>query len=389
MIPIYGITFLDIVGFTILIPLLPFVAKRFGASDFVAGALITTTALCATLSSPLWGTLSDRLGRKRALLGSQVASFGAYVLLAFAGGIPVLFLSRAIEGLGGGNLGVANAYVADVTTPEQRPRALAYGTAAFGAGFIAGPIASGALSHFGFALLIAFLFGGVPFLAAAVLQLVNMLLTVTLLPESHAACAAQIDRTSLSSLLRGRGVASVLRERGIASVLWRRFLYIFAFTSFFTTFSLYLAAVFGIGPEGSSALLAVAGAVGAITQVAAVGPLAARFGLRRVALGAFALGAVAYAALGLANGFAALVVAIALWALSGALLRPILDARIAELAPEERRGAILGFGDSLDNFSLIFAPAIAAAIVGVAPRFAGLLPACSLVAGGILTWRDR
>jgi MFS family permease len=380
LIPIYGITFLDIVGFTILIPLLPFVAKRFGASDFVAGALITTTALCATLSSPLWGTLSDRLGRKRALLGSQVASFGAYVLLAFAGGIPVLFLSRAIEGLGGGNLGVANAYVADVTTPEQRPRALAYGTAAFGAGFIAGPIASGALSHFGFA---------VPFLAAAVLQLVNMLLTVTLLPESHAACAAQIDRTSLSSLLRGRGVASVLRERGIASVLWRRFLYIFAFTSFFTTFSLYLAAVFGIGPEGSSALLAVAGAVGAITQVAAVGPLAARFGLRRVALGAFALGAVAYAALGLANGFAALVVAIALWALSGALLRPILDARIAELAPEERRGAILGFGDSLDNFSLIFAPAIAAAIVGVAPRFAGLLPACSLVAGGILTWRDR
>jgi MFS family permease len=380
LIPIYGITFLDIVGFTILIPLLPFVAKRFGAPDVVAGALVTTTALCATLSSPLWGTLSDRLGRKRALLGSQAASLAAYLLLAVAGGIPALFLSRAVEGLGGGNLGVANAYIADVTTPEQRPRALAFGTAAFGAGFIAGPIASGALAHFGFA---------VPFLAAAALQLVNMLLTATLLAESHASAAAQTDRTALVGVLRGRGIANVLREPGIANVLWRRFLYIFAFTSFFTTFSLYLAAVFSLGPEGSSALLAVAGAVGALTQVAAVGPLAERFGLRRVALGAFALGAVAYAALGLASGLAALVVAIALWALSGALLRPILDARIAELAPEERRGALLGFGDSLDNFSLIFAPAIAAAIVGVAPRFVGLLPACSLVAGGILTWRDR
>ena len=333
---------------------------------------MATTAACATLASPAWGAIGDRFGRKRALLGSQCASFVAYLMIAFAGGIPLLFLSRAIEGLGGGNLGIANAYVADVTTVEQRPQALAFATAAFGAGFIVGPILSGALARFGFA---------VPFCVAAALQAINAILTMTLLPESHAPAA--------NARVGFAEVREIAREPGIANVLWRRFLYIFAFTSFFTTFSLYLAAVFGIGPEGSSALLAVAGAVGAITQVAAVGPLAARFGLRRVALGAFALGAVAYAALGLANGFAALVVAIALWALSGALLRPILDARIAELAPEERRGAILGFGDSLDNFSLIFAPAIAAAIVGVAPRVAGLLPACSLVAGGILTWRDR
>ena len=371
LIPIYGITFLDILGFTILIPLLPFVAKRFDAADVVAGALVTTTALCATIASPLWGAVSDRFGRKRALVGSQAASFVAYMLVAVAGGLPSLFLSRAIEGLGGGNLGIANAYVADVTTAEQRPRALAYATAAFGAGFIVGPIVSGALAHFGFAI---------PFAFAAALQLLNMALTATLLPESHAPTVASFDWAA---------VRDVARAPGIANVLWRRLLYIFAFTSFFTTFSLFLSARFGLGPGASSALLGVAGAVGAFTQIVLVGPLAKRFGSRRVLLGAFGIGAVAYASLGFANGIATFVATIAFWALSGSLLRPMLDARIADLAPAERRGTVLGFGDSLDNFSLIFAPTIGAAIVGIAPRLAGVLPAAALSIGALLTVRDR
>jgi MFS family permease len=371
LIPIYGITFLDILGFTILIPLLPFVAKHFGAVDVVAGALLSTTAVCATVSSPLWGALSDRFGRRRALLGSQIASFAAFLLIACATGIPMLFVSRAIEGLGGGNLGVASAYIADVTTPAQRPQALAFATAAFGAGFIAGPILSGVLVRFGFF---------VPFLVAAGFQAANMLLTATLLPESHEPTVKRFD---------WRAASALLRNGAITSVLWRRFLYIFAFTSFFTTFSLFLSEVLHVGAAGSSGLLGVAGAVGAFAQIVLVGPLTRRFGLRDVALGAFALGVLAYASLGFVGGVGAFVVTIAFWALSGSLLRPILDARIAELATEEERGTVLGFGDSLDNFSLIFAPAIGAALLGVAPRLAGVLPAASLAIGGILTWRDR
>ncbi len=370
--PIYGITFLDILGFTILIPLLPFVAKRFGAPDVVAGALVATTAACATLASPAWGAIGDRFGRKRALLGSQCASFVAYLMIAFAGGIPLLFLSRAIEGLGGGNLGIANAYVADVTTVEQRPQALAFATAAFGAGFIVGPILSGALARFGFA---------VPFFVAAALQAVNTILTLTLLPESHAPAA--------NARVRLSEVREIAREPGIANVLWRRFLYIFAFTSFFTTFSLYANARFGSDAGTASALLAVAGGVGAIAQIFFVGPLAKRYGIRSTSLGAFALGIVAYALLGVVNVIGAFVLTIALWALSGSLLRPMLDARIAELAPAAARGIVLGFGDSLDNFALVFAPTIGAAIVGIAPRLAGVVPAFALAAGAWLTARDR
>jgi DHA1 family tetracycline resistance protein-like MFS transporter len=370
VIPIYGVTFLDILGFTILIPLLPFVSKRFGAPDVVAGALIATTAVCATLSSPVWGSLSDRYGRKRVLLGSQLFSLGGYLLLAFAGGLPWLFLSRIIEGCGGGNLGVATSYISDVTTDQSRPRALAYGTAAFGAGFIVGPIVGGALAHFGFT---------VPFLFAAGMQALNFALTATLLPESRQKRRATFD---------WRELRAALARPGIGRILTQRFLYIFAFTYFFTTFSLFLNAVLRAGPAVSSALLGVAGAVGAATQVFAVGPLIDRVGLRIASLAALAAGMLAYALLGFVDSIALFTVVIVFWAFSGSVLRPAIDARIVQLAPEDERGTMLGLGDSLDNFALIVAPVIGAAIIGAAPRLIGVLPALVLGFAFALTLRD-
>ena len=371
LIPIYGITFLDILGFTILIPLLPFLAKRFGAPDVLAGTLITATALCATLSSPLWGAASDRLGRKPALLGSQLASFAAYLMLAFAHSLPVLFLSRAIEGLGGGNLGVANSYIADVTTEAQRPRAFAYSTAAFGAGFVVGPILGGALAHFGVTL---------PFFVAAGLQALNFALTALLLPQTRGRSQAAFDVSELRA---------AFRKPGIASVLTRELLYIFAFTYFFTIFSLYLARVLGTGPAATSFLLGVAGAVGAAVQLAGIAPLVRRFGASRVTLGAFAAGVLAYLLLGFVHQLTTFLVALVIWAASGSVLRPLLSARIAEIAPEGERGTLLGISGALDNFALIFAPAIGSAIVGAAPELTGIVPALALVLGFWLTLIDR
>ncbi len=337
----------------------------------MAGSLITTTALCATLSSPFWGALSDRLGRKTALLGSQVASFAGYLLLAFANGIPLLFASRAIEGFGGGNLGVANSYIADVTGPSERPRAFAYATAAFGAGFIVGPILGGALAHANETL---------PFFVAAAFQAVNFFLTAALLPRTGGRVRAAF---------RWGEIRAAFRRPGIANVLWREFLYIFAFTYFFTIFALYAARVLGAGPEATSFLLGIAGAVGAAVQIAGVAPLVKRFGAPRVTLGAFAVGILAYAVLGFVRELSTFVVAIVFWALSGSLLRPLLGARLAELAPDAERGTLLGFSDSLDNAALIFAPAIGSAVVGSAPYLSGAIPAASLAVGLVLTLREK
>jgi DHA1 family tetracycline resistance protein-like MFS transporter len=361
-----------VLGFTILIPLLPFVAKHFGAPDAVAGSLITTSALCATLSSPLWGRLSDVAGRKRALLGSQAASFGGYLVLAFAGNLEVLFLSRIIEGLGGGSLGVATAYISDVTSEELRPQALAYASAAFGAGFIAGPVLGGALAHYGFAL---------PFFVAAGLQAANFALTLLLLPESHAPAPARRDSW--------RELGLAMRRAALRGALLCRFLYIFAFTFFFTSFSLFLNGVLHAGPEMSSFLLAIAGGTGALTQIFAVGPLTKRFGLRAVTLAAFGAGVVAYALLGFAMGLAFFIAVIVIWAFSGSVLRPALDARIAGIVPANERGTFLGLADSLDNFSMIFAPTLGAAVVGIAPRLMGVAPGLALAAGFLVYRRLR
>jgi MFS family permease len=350
---------------------LPFVVKRFHAPDVVAGAALSLTALCAALSSPLWGAFSDRRGRRHALLGSQCFSLAGYLLLATAGNLTVLFVSRAIEGLGGGNLGVVSAFIADETTPAERPQALAFSTAAFGAGFIVGPIFSGGLSHYGFAL---------PFLFAAALQLACLLLTALWLPESHRPLPSE-GRT-------GRDLRAAFGRPGVRSVLARRFLYIFAFTYFFASFSLFASDVLRAGPEVSSLLLAIAGGVGALTQIVAAGRLVGRYGLQRTSLFAFATGIAGYAVLGFVHTIAAFVVAIVLWALGGSLLRPLLEARVAELAPEGERGALLGLGDALDNLSMIVAPPVGAAIVGAAPGLVGLLPACALACGFVLTARD-
>ena len=282
-----------------------------------------------------------------------------------------MFISRIIEGLGGGNLGVASSYVADITTEEQRPQALSYVTAAFGAGFIVGPILSGALSQFGFT---------VPFLAAALLQAVVFLLTATLLPESHAPSASKLDVW--------RELRTALRTSGVGNILARRFLYIFAFTYFFTTFSLYLSDVLHAGPGTSSLMLGIAGFVGAVTQVAGIQPLVRHFGLHRTTLAAFAAGILAYALLGFAVTFALFVPALALWAFSGSVLRPAIDTRITEIAPAAERGTFLSLGDSFDNLSMIFAPTLGAAVVGAAPHWVGVIPALALAAGFALTLQE-
>ncbi|MFY9781439.1 MAG: MFS transporter [Candidatus Baltobacteraceae bacterium] len=364
-------TFFGILAYTILIPLLPFVARRFGASDATAGTLLTTTALFATLSSPLWGGLSDRFGRKRALIGSQLLSFAGYIVLALAPDIALLFFSRVVEGLGGGNVGVAQSYISDVTDEEQRPRAFAYSSAAFGAGFIVGPILSGSLVHFGYA---------VPFFVAAAVQLLNAILTLTLLPESHGSAPAAHG---------WRELASVFGMRALRSLLARQFLFIFAFTYLFSTFSLYISHVLGGGPELSSLLLGVAGGTGGLMMIFGVGPLVARFGQNRVTTAAFLAGALSYASVALAHTLLAVGAVLVFWALSGSVLRPVLSAQISEEAPEDERGLVLGFSDALNNLAMIVTPLLGAAIVGFNAALSGVLPALALAGGFALGLRDR
>src|SRR6202165_2538377 len=177
LLPILGITFIDILGFSILIPLLPFFVKKFGAPDVAVGVVFAAYSLCQLIAGPLWGNLSDRIGRKMVLIVSQIGSTISWTMLAFAPTIEWVFAARIVEGISGGNISVTQAYVADRVEPEQRSRAFAYVGAAFSSGFVFGPLLGGLLFRYGYTA---------PFLLATALQVVTLVMTIFWLPEKVA-----------------------------------------------------------------------------------------------------------------------------------------------------------------------------------------------------------
>src|SRR5712691_12661254 len=174
LLPIFLIVVVDVLGLTIMLPVLPFYAEHFGASPAVVGLLVSTYALCQLVAGPALGSLSDQLGRKPVLIVSQVGTFLGFLLLAAANSLWMVFASRVIDGLTAGNLSIAQAYIADVTAPKERARSFAVIGIAFGIGFLVGPGASGYLTkHFGF---------HVPILLAAALSFLSIMGTTFLLP---------------------------------------------------------------------------------------------------------------------------------------------------------------------------------------------------------------
>ncbi len=367
LLPIYIITFLDVLGLTILIPLLPALAQKLHSTPAVMGVAIAVTALCATISSPFWGRLSDKVSRKTVLQYSQCFSLVGFVLLALTNTLWLLFISRAIEGLGGGNLGVAQSYIADETKPEQREKAFAFGAAAFGIGFVIGPTLAGQLLRIDVS---------VPFWVAAALQAANLVVTHLFLEKTTAKNAEKVNT---------KAILGELKKPPMLNVMGRQLLYIFSFTYFFTIFSLYLDREMHMPPETSSLFLAVAGGVGAVVQIFAVDRLNKRFGEYLFSEAAFALGFVAFAAMFFIGHSIVIFVAIlVVWAISGSALRPTLNKLIADHAPEEERGAILGFADSLNNFSMIIAPVAGGVILGFSPVAIGVLPAIAIAGAFVL-----
>jgi len=282
--PMYTAVLVDVLGFTFLIPLLPALSKNFHIHEAVAAGLISITAVFATISSPLWGYLSDRLGRKPVLIASQAFSVVGYATLALAGDVMWLYIARSIEGLGGGNLGVAQSYlvdvvdVVDVVDESQREKALAFSAAAFGIGFVVGPVLSGVLLRIDFRA---------PFWAAAALEVANILLTVIWLKDVEAQNKGGQSKKDSGKLWR------TMKQPKMINVMARQFLYIFSYTYFFTVFALYLNKVLHLDPTWSSFLLGFAGAIGTATQLLLVERLDKKLGPLMLAQIAFVLAFIA------------------------------------------------------------------------------------------------
>jgi len=175
LLTIFAIVFVDLLGFGIILPLLPYIAEKYHATATQIGLLTAAYSFFQLVASPILGKLSDRYGRKKILMISQFGSAIGYLMLAFSNNLPLLFVSRIIDGITGGNISIAQAYIADVTTKENRAKGMGMIGAAFGLGFIFGPAIGGFLSQFGYMY---------PALFAMVVGLITVLLTHLFLPET-------------------------------------------------------------------------------------------------------------------------------------------------------------------------------------------------------------
>ncbi len=352
LLPIFLIVLVDVLGFTIVIPLLSLYAERFGASPLVATTIVSVYAACSLVSTPVIGNLSDRYGRRRMLLVSQAGTFAGFVMLGNATALWMVFAGRILDGITAGNLSIAQAYISDHTKPADRAKAFGIIGIAFGFGFMFGPALGGYLGKTSMHL---------PFLVSACLSALSMLCTYFILPKEkppqlEAATAAALPGGKRPSAFDLATYAEYFRRPGLGSVYLQFYMFTFAFSCFTSGFALFAEHKYGWDARDTGYLFAYAGFLGAILQGGLIGRLVKKYGERLLVLYAFASAIVAYVMMGLSPGWQMLAVASVFSAFGNGVLRPVLTSRITQFVGRHEQGIAIGISGSLSSFAMTMAP---------------------------------
>lgn len=339
---IFITVFIDLLGFGIIIPLLPFYAVSFGANAFTIGLLGTSFSLMQFAFSPVWGRWSDQIGRKPIILVGLLGSCLSYVTMALAGSLVLLFVARIIGGIAGANVATAQAYIADITTPENRARGMGLMGAAFGLGFIFGPAIGGLLSRVS---------PETPMWCAAALCLANFVAAWVLLPESRLATA------STRSLGRMEAFRHAMSKPTLLLVLALYFIVTLAFSAFEATFALFSGARFGYTAASIGFLFAFIGVVLALVQGVLVGRVVKRIGERSVIPLAIFLISFGIGMLPFVWSVPTLLAALFLLAVGMGFNSPSLSSMVSQLSDADDQGGTLGLASSLASLGRVVGPA--------------------------------
>lgn len=356
LLPIFLIVLVDVLGFTIVIPLLALYAEKFGASKLVATTIVSVYAVCSLVSTPIIGRLSDRFGRRPLLLVSQAGTCAGFLVLGNATALWMVFLGRILDGITAGNLSTAQAYISDHTAPENRAKAFGVIGVAFGIGFMFGPWLGGWLGdrynmH-------------TPFLLSAGLSFLSIICTWTLLPREQ---PPKDGKAPVAKVVVGPGgqrpslfdlsvYTEYFRRHGLGAVYLQFFLFTFSFSCFTSGFALFAEERFNWSAHQTGYLFAYGGLLGIILQGGLIGRLVKKFGEIKLALAGFIAAVIAYVMMGFAYTIAMLVITATVNSFGNGVLRPVLTSRITQLVGRHEQGIALGISGSLSSLAMTLAP---------------------------------
>lgn len=347
LLTIFLIVFIDLLGFGLILPLLPFIAEKYNANPLGIGLLAAAYSLFQFLSSPILGRLSDRFGRKKLLFISQLGTVVGFLLLGVANTLPLIFLSRIIDGITGGNISIAQAYIADITTPKDRAKGMGMLGAAFGLGFIFGPAIGGFLSQWGFAVP-AYFAAGVASIAA-----ISTLLFLKETVDTEGASKRKQSEFTLAKL------KNVLSTPVLGLLIGVFFLINLAFTGMQSTFAIWSQETFGWGPTQAGYLFAYIGILSVIMQLKVLPFMVNKFGEKTVFKFSLPLLAIGFLGIPLSFHFGFLFIATGFIVLGNSLANPTIQSIASENVNKNDYGGTLGFLQSSASLGRIIGPIMA------------------------------
>ncbi len=387
---IFAIVFVDLLGFSLILPLVPFYAKDFGASDTVVGLLVASYAAAQLIGAPILGRLSDRVGRRPVLLISILGTAIGFVILGMANQLWLLFFSRILDGVTGGNISVAQAYITDITDEKDRARGLGLIGAAFGLGFIVGPALGGILSTIGATLDVGTLNWSyaLPAFLAALIALFNLVAVFIFLPESltdeRRADIANNPNTTFSL----RNMRQAFQRPLVGPLLTTRFFTSLGFTIFTTVFPLYALKRLALQANQTAFVLAYVGILVALVQGVAIGRLSMRFQERQLILASSALMTLALLAWALTPSLLVLLIVLIPLAFSGGVLSTVVNSALTKVVSVEEIGGILGLSAALESATRVISPTLGGVLLDILGAWApGIVAALITAWLTIFVWR--
>ncbi len=361
---IFGIVLVDMLSFSLVIPLLPYYAEQFGASPAIAGLIFSAYPLMQVIAAPMLGRLSDVWGRKPVLMLSIAGTACALVMLGLSNSLWMLLASRVIDGVTGGNISVAQAYMTDVTDEAHRGQAFGLVGAAFGIGFILGPATGGVLSNYG--QMVA------PFTAAG-LALCNLALVAFVLPESLSAERRAEVRAEPAKGFSIRELGTALSLPRVGPLMTVRLVIGFTFALFEGGFSLWAANALGLTPTQNGLFLAYVGVISVIIQLVIIKPLTARFADAWLITWSTLLAGVALVAWGFSPSLVVLAAIMPFLSLGMAVANTIVGSALTKSVYPDEVGGVIGLSTATGSLMRIPAPFVAGLMLSVSGWAVGVL----------------